>query len=43
MELGTLEALPITQFNFQDSCSEFYERVTADRSFLNKVHPSMKY
>lgn len=26
MELGTLEALPITQFNSHDSCSEFSER-----------------
>ena len=38
MELETLKALLLTQVNFHDSCSEVYERITENYSFLKKVH-----
>uniref|UniRef100_A0A8C6UAT9 HAT C-terminal dimerisation domain-containing protein n=1 Tax=Neogobius melanostomus TaxID=47308 RepID=A0A8C6UAT9_9GOBI len=43
MGLDTLKALLITRVNFQYSCSEFYTRISDNRSLLKKVHSSMKY
>lgn len=43
MSLDTLKALLITRVNIHVSCSEFYESITPNHSFLKKVHSSLKY